>query len=199
MIWRKIAWLSRHMSWAHHDFNHANKPYLTYIAATRHKQIRCSGGFKIKIISIPLHSQWLTLQFYVQLYLKEQSLTKWVCTKFPSFQISQTHLNLRWRSFVTTKFSVARMHNNFKLNELKLLTNLQSKTKSKLIKSLLSLGKHETTTNVRSLLTEPCFFNFCALATVTAPPIFHFVFNMWRDWRFVFKRLSPLCILFQIA
>ena len=121
-----------------------------------------------------MHSQWLTLQFYVQLSLKEQSVTKWVCTNLPSFQISQTHLNLRWRSFVTTKFRVARMHNNFKLNELKLLTNPQSKTKSKLIKSLLSLGKHETTTNVRSLLTEPCFFNFCTLATVTAPPIFSF-------------------------
>ena len=49
------------------------------------------------------------------------------------------------------------------------------------------------------MLTEPCFFNFCLLATVTAPPIFHFVFNIWRDWRFIFKRSSPQCFLFQIA
>ena len=36
------------MSWAHHDFNYANKPHLTYIAAAEHKQIRGSWRFQNK-------------------------------------------------------------------------------------------------------------------------------------------------------
>ena len=51
VIWSKIAWLCnpghawRHMSWAHHVFTHENKPHLTYIAATEHKQVRGSWRF----------------------------------------------------------------------------------------------------------------------------------------------------------